>query len=70
MAIWPGEVVGFVLLEYVGEAPNPRTWRGLETGCGYRFGGARRVGYVDKRDAIKFLAPRGGGKAFKLYRGA
>lgn len=66
---WPGEVVGLILLEYVGEAPTPRTWRGLETGWPYRFGGARRVGYVDKADAIKWLSPRGGGRAFRIYRG-
>lgn len=62
-------MVGLILLEYVGGAPNPRTWRGPETGCFYRFGGERRVGYVDKADAVKFLTPRGGGRAFKLYRG-
>ena len=63
---WPGEF-GFLELEYIGKAPDERTWKGLETGVPYRFGPSD-VKLVDKADGLKFLTPLGGGKAFKLAR--
>ena len=48
-------------------APDERTWKGLDTGVPYRFG-PNSVKLVDKADALKFLTPLGGGKAFKLAR--
>ena len=63
---WPGEF-GFLELEYIGKAPDERTWKGLDTGVPYRFG-PNSVKLVDKADALKFLTPLGGGKAFKLAR--
>ena len=56
------------MLKYVGEAKAVRSWPGPVTGTRYPFGPGG-VGLVDKRDALVFLAPKGGGKAFKLYRG-
>ena len=63
---WPGEF-GFLELEYIRKSPNERVWRGTETGVPYRFGPGS-VKLVDKRDALRFLTPLGGGKAFKLAR--
>ena len=52
--IWPGES-GLLELEYTGLAKRPTSRQGPATGCFYRFGGERRVGYVDKRDALAWL---------------
>ena len=65
-AIWPGEV-GFLLLEYTGNSPNRRCWKGPATGNRYYFGPGD-VNWVDKRDGLMFLTPRGGGKAFRMVR--
>ena len=55
-------------LEYIGVAPGIRTWPGIVTCVKYKFGSGV-VRYVDKRDALKWLAARGDGKAFALWRG-
>jgi hypothetical protein len=55
---WPGEF-GLLLLEYTGQAPSVRWWPGLTTGARYPFGGERRLGYVDLRDAAAWLNQRG-----------
>jgi len=49
----PG-ISGLVLLEFVGN-DNGKMWYGSATGTGYAFSDARRVGYVDKRDARALL---------------
>ena len=66
-ACFPGEN-GFVALEYVGKAPVIRTWRGGATGVFYRFGGEKRVGLVDSRDAIRFILQRVVGGAESIWR--
>ena len=66
-APWPG-ARGWIALAYTGKAPNPRPWRGAETGLVYWFGGDRRFGFVDARDAVKWLAPRRTGDAQPVVR--
>ena len=63
---WPGEA-GFLLLAYTGNSPNRRKWKGPATGIHYYFGPGD-VRWVDRLDGLKFLTPRGGGKAFRSYR--
>ena len=66
----PGEI-GWLHIAYTGKAPDVRMWPGEVTGQLYPFGGARRHGKVDKRDALKFLTQRLAGGAepiWKLYR--
>ena len=46
-------------MEYTGAAPRPVAWPGEVTGCRYLFGGQRRVGLADTRDALRWLAQRG-----------
>ena len=43
---------GMVILEYLGNSAGKQTWFGPVTGQKYTFGGSRRVGYVDRRDAV------------------
>lgn len=54
---FPGEI-GFVSIRYTGKAPRVRYWPGPFTGTLYPFGGERRTGYVDTRDAVKWFSQR------------
>jgi glycosyltransferase involved in cell wall biosynthesis len=47
----PGQQ-GMIILEYQGRNAGDETWTGEVTGTTYIFGGVRKQGYVDKRDAI------------------
>ncbi len=60
---FPGEK-GFLLLEYIGGSKTVREWEGYETGTRYEFGPGTQS-YVDTGDAMLFLHPAGGGKAFR-----
>lgn len=53
----PGQE-GMVILEYVGNNAGDTTWTGSVTRTSYLLGGARKRGYVDKRDAPGLLASR------------
>ena len=64
---WPGEN-GWLLLEYVGGAPDVRAWKGPVTGCTYEFGGDRKLACVDARDGIKLLTPRRSSGAMPVFR--
>jgi hypothetical protein len=46
----PGQS-GFVRIEYIGQNAGDMPWYGIATGTRYTFGGVRRFGYVDPRDA-------------------
>jgi len=59
---------GWLLLEYTGKAPGSRPWRGPVSKCVYWFGRDRRVGYVDARDGVKFIAPRRANDALPVFR--
>lgn len=66
---FPGED-GFLILEYTGKSKRVRRWPGAFTGARYRFGGDRRIGYVDARDGVKFVAQRtanGAQRTFKFH---
>jgi hypothetical protein len=63
----PGEF-GWIWLEYAGNAPGVRRWTGPATGQPYRFGADKRIGKVDKRDAIEFLKQRTAGGAERIWR--
>lgn len=64
---FPGEF-GFLALEYTGNAPGVRLWRGAVTGVPYRFGKDQRVGLVDARDAIRFILQRTANGAVPVWR--
>lgn len=60
---------GFEVLEYVGNSAGTMTWWGPVTRTRYVFGGTRRVGYVDARDAAGMLQMADQGQAaFRIYR--
>lgn len=65
--IWPGEN-GFLCLEYRGGASGVKPWRGRVTKAVYWFGSDRPIGYVDARDAVKFLAPIRTSEAMPVFR--
>ena len=50
----PGQE-GMVILEYAGNNAGDTTWHGDTTRTAYLFGGTRKRGYVDKRDAPGLL---------------
>lgn len=45
-----------------------RDWIGVATGCVYRFGGDKRTGYADARDAVKWLTVRKTNGAEAVFR--
>ena len=56
-------------LEYIGGNQGDTTWWGPETEVRYVFGGNRRVGYVDSKDAPGMLEMKKEGKAvFRVFR--
>lgn len=60
---------GFEVLEYIGNSAGTMTWWGPVTRTRYVFGGSRRVGYVDARDAAGMLRIADQGQqAFRIYR--
>lgn len=60
---------GFEVLEYIGNSAGTMTWWGPVTRTRYVFGGSRRVGYVDARDATGMLRIADQGQAaFRIYR--
>lgn len=65
----PGARDGMEILEYIGTSASDMTWYGPESKVRYVFGGNRRVGYVDKRDAVKMVALVDQGKpTFRVYQ--
>lgn len=63
----PGKT-GFEILEYIGASSADTTWWGPATKTRYVFGGSRRVGYVDARDAAGMLQMNDHGQAqFRVY---
>ena len=64
----PGKV-GFEILEYIGPSSADMTWWGPFTHTTrYVFGGNRRVGYVDARDAPGMLQMGDNGRPnFRVY---
>ena len=60
---------GMTRLEYIGGNAGDTTWWGPETQTRYVFGGNRRIGYVDSRDAAGMLAMKKDDRAvFRVYR--
>ena len=55
----PGQS-GFVRIEYIGQNAGDMPWYGIATGTRYTFGGVKRFGYVDPRDARSGSAKRPG----------
>ena len=45
-----------------------KPWRGRVTKTVYWFGSERQIGYVDARDAVKFLTPVRAGGAMPVFR--
>ena len=63
----PGKT-GFEVLEYIGSSSSDMSWWGPATKTRYVFGGTRRVGYVDARDAAGMLQMGDNGRAnFRIY---
>lgn len=66
----PGEQ-GMVMLEYLLAKSGSVPYYGASTGTMYVFGGQRRLGYVDVRDADAFLEMvEGHRQTFRLYKAA
>jgi len=60
---------GMTRLEYIGGNVGDTTWWGPETQTRYVFGGNRKVGYVDSKDAAGMLAMKKDDKAvFRVYK--
>lgn len=57
-----------MIVEYLGGAPTARDWVGVATGCVYRFGGDKRTGYADARDAVKWITARKTNGAEAVFR--
>lgn len=63
----PGQA-GFEILEYIGAGTSDSSWFGPVTKTRYVFGGNRRVGYVDIKDAPGMVAMADGGRrVFRVY---
>lgn len=63
----PGKT-GFEILEYIGPSSSDMSWWGPATKTRYVFGGTRRVGYVDARDAAGMLQMGDNGRpSFRVY---
>jgi hypothetical protein len=63
----PGKT-GFEILEYIGSSSSDMSWWGPVTKTRYVFGGTRRVGYVDARDAAGLLQMGDNGRPnFRVY---
>lgn len=63
----PGKT-GFEILEYIGPSSSDMSWFGPATRTRYVFGGNRRVGYVDARDAPGMLQMGDNGRpTFRVY---
>lgn len=63
----PGQA-GFEILEYIGASTGDMSWFGPVTKTRYVFGGNRRVGYVDIKDAPGMVAMADGGRrVFRVY---
>jgi len=65
----PGQA-GMVLLEYTGTNAGNETWTNANAGSGrvYVFGGVRRIGYVEAKDAAWMLKVRVNGRdTFKVH---
>lgn len=60
---------GMVQVEYLGKHSNTMTFHGAATYTQYAFGGQRRIGWVDSRDADALLETyEGPKKVFRLYQ--
>jgi GT2 family glycosyltransferase len=67
VAMRTGET-GMVMLEYIGSNIGKETYWGPVTNTRYEFGGSKRVGYVDNRDADAMLSlVQGRRPVFKVY---
>ena len=63
----PGQA-GFEILEYIGASTSDMSWFGPVTKTRYVFGGNKRVGYVDIKDAPGMLGMADGGRrVFRVY---
>jgi hypothetical protein len=55
------------MVRYTGKSRDIRLWRGKETDHLYKFGGDKRLGYVDMRDVKGFVQPLTTGGAMPVF---